>query len=88
MQAYCVSAFSSRVMTCLGTLMVKGKAEEGMVRMGGSWELSEDVFVGRRSKDFDSIGASGVGGEDSRILNFERRYGAKGRKSGMERKWL
>ncbi len=53
--------------------MLKGKAEEGMVRIGGSWELSEDVFVGRSSKGFVSIGASGVGGEDSKILNWERR---------------
>ncbi len=68
--------------------MVKGKAEEGMVRIGGSWELSEDVFVGRSSKGFDSIGASGIGGDDRSILNLERRYGAKGRKSGIERKWL
>ena len=53
--------------------MVKGKAKEGMVRIGGSWELAEDVFVGRSSKGFASIGASGVGGEDSSILNLERR---------------
>ena len=68
--------------------MFKGKVEEGMVRMGGSWELSEDVFVGRSSKGFDSIGVRGIGGEDSSILNLERRSGAKGRKSGIDRKWL
>ena len=30
----------------------------------------------------------GVGGEERRILNWERREGAKGRKRGRERKWL
>ena len=61
-----------------------------MVRMGGSWGVEEEVFVGRRRKGLERIGARvrGIGGDDRRILNLERRYGAKGRKSGMERKWL
>ena len=48
---------------------------EGMVRMGGREEGFEDGdgFVGRRRKGFDSIGARGIGGEDSSVLNFERR---------------
>ena len=58
---------------CLGRVGVKGKGDEGMVRMGGSWGVEEEVFVGRRRKGFDRIGVRGVGGEDSRILNLERR---------------
>ena len=59
---------------CLGRwrVMLRG---EGTVRMGGREEGFEDGdgFVGRRRKGFDSIGARGVGGEDSSVLNFERR---------------
>lgn len=38
-------------MMCFGMVMVKGKADEGMVRIGGScWggDEDDDGFVGRR----------------------------------------
>ena len=62
---------------CLGRVRVKGKAVEGMVRMGGSWpggDEEEDVLVvGRRRRGVVRRGVRGVGGEERRILNWERR---------------
>ena len=59
---------------CLGMFMLSG--EKGRERIGGSCgERSEegDVFVGRRRKGFDSRGVRGIGGEDRRASNLERR---------------
>ena len=56
--------------------------------IGGRSPPSFDAVWERMSEDGKRKGVSEIGGDERRALNWFRRDGKKGRKRGMERKWL
>lgn len=88
MQAYCVRALRARLTTWRGTAT---DGQDGVRRRGeGMWfrwaSLGEEeavVGLGDRRE-----GERRMGEEERRRWSSERRDGRKGRKKGIERKWL
>lgn len=95
MQAYCVKALRARLMIWRGRVRVREGGQDGVERRGRgefsrSWSrgLSLGEEEGGRGDNDGKEGEMMKGGEERRWVSSDRRDGRKGRKKGMERKWL
>lgn len=94
MQAYCVRALRARLIIWRGR--VRDGGQDGTKRKGcgetgsGPRWLSLGVEEGKEGMG-ENDGKEGEmvkGEEERRLVSSERRDGRKGRKNGIERKWL